>query len=94
MGTFVPFRIIPGIRGCAFVLSDSEVEPNANERKMEDEERPGRVLGLRIVSYGVWTVIAAFPLTLGYYVTSYNSPLSQMSEWTNMNASCADGLNP
>ena len=38
MGTFVPFRIIPRIRGCAFVFSDSEVEPNANERKMEDEE--------------------------------------------------------
>jgi len=46
-----PFRIIPRIRGCAFVFPDSELEPNANERKMEDEEDPD---GLRMVS--LWSL--------------------------------------
>jgi len=54
MGTFVPFRIVPGNCGCAFVFSGSEVEPNANDRKMEDGEvRPGGswvLFGLRMVS--------------------------------------------
>jgi len=94
MGTFVPFRITPGICGCASVFSGSEVEPNANETEMEGEEIPGRVLGFQVVSFEVRTVIVAFYLTLGYYVTSYSSSSNQMNEWTNANASCADRRNP
>lgn len=61
---------------------------------MEGGEIPGRVMGLGEVSSGVQTVIVAFYLILRYYVTSYSDPLNQMSEWTNVNASCADGQNP